>query len=169
MITRQTPTRARYLPAVAILALATLACLLPAVPTHAQSGGGYDLSWNTTDGPGAITRGAGYALVASVGQPEAGDSTGGDYALTGGFLAAPLFPGPTLPGDCNADGKVGAGDLSALVLEIFDGDGSAAADAPGGTYAGDPVGCDANGDALIGAGDLSCAVLIVFNGAGACN
>ncbi len=72
------------------------------------------------------------------------------------------------PGDCNGDGTVDAGDISALVLEIFDGDGSLPADAPGGTFAGDPVGSDANSDGVVDAGDISCAVLLIFNGPGAC-
>jgi hypothetical protein len=72
------------------------------------------------------------------------------------------------PGDCNGDGAVDAGDISALVLEIFDGDGSDPADTPGGTFPGDPVGCDANCDGVVDAGDISCVVLIIFNGPGAC-
>jgi hypothetical protein len=72
------------------------------------------------------------------------------------------------PGDCNGDGAVDAGDISALALEIFDGDGSDPADTPGGTFPGDPVGCDANCDGVVDAGDISCVVLIIFNGPGAC-
>lgn len=72
------------------------------------------------------------------------------------------------PGDCNADTSVNAGDISALVLEIFDGDGSNPAAAPGGTFPGNPVGCNANQDASIDAGDISCTVLIIFNGPAAC-
>jgi hypothetical protein len=69
--------------------------------------------------------------------------------------------------DCNADTAVDAGDLSALTLEIFDGDGSDPAQTPGGDFAGNPA-CDANADNTIDAGDLSCAVLIAFEGPGAC-
>jgi hypothetical protein len=75
---------------------------------------------------------------------------------------------PRARGDCNADDLVDAGDQSALVLEVFDGDGSSAANAVGGSFAGDPVGCDANVDAMIDAGDQSCLVLIAFGGASAC-
>jgi uncharacterized protein YkwD len=71
-------------------------------------------------------------------------------------------------GDCNGDRSVNAGDISALSLELFDGDGTAAANAPGGTFPGQPGGCDANADAVINAGDVSCTVLLVFNGPGAC-
>ena len=55
-----------------------------------------------------------------------------------------------------------------MILEIFDGDGAAAVDAPGGTFGGDVYGCDANVDDIIDAGDISCAILIIFNGQGAC-
>jgi len=72
------------------------------------------------------------------------------------------------PGNVNGDSKIDAGDISALVLEIFDGDGNAAGDAAGGTFAGNPVGADPNQDTKIDAGDISCLVLIIFDGPGAC-
>ena len=62
-----------------------------------------------------------------------------------------------LYGDCNADATVNAGDLSALVLEIFN---------PG--QFGNS-GCDSNQDSGVNAGDLSCTVLIIFNAPGACS
>jgi hypothetical protein len=71
-------------------------------------------------------------------------------------------------GDCNSDGRVDAGDISALVLEIFDGDGMLASDAPYGSFYGNPLGCDANADGRIDAGDIPCTVLIYFEGPGAC-
>ncbi len=71
------------------------------------------------------------------------------------------------PGDANNDGKIDAGDISALVLEIFDGDGTAAGDASGGSYAG-CAGADSNQDGVIDAADIVCIVLQIFNGPGAC-
>ena len=73
---------------------------------------------------------------------------------------------PEIAGDCNCDGAVDAGDISALVLEIFDGDGNDPADTPGGTFPGDPVGCNANGDTVVDAGDISYTVLLIFGGSG---
>ena len=68
-------------------------------------------------------------------------------------------------GDCDFDGEnVGELDLSALVQEIFDGDGSSPIGAIGGTHDGDPIGCDADGDGDIGVHDISCVVLIIFTG-----
>jgi hypothetical protein len=75
---------------------------------------------------------------------------------------------PNPRGDCNGDTQVDAGDISACVLEIFDGDGSFWKDAPGGTFRGTPYGCDSNGDTTIDAGDIVCTVLTIFNGPGAC-
>ena len=40
---------------------------------HAQTGGGYDLTWNTIDGGGYMfSTGGGYSLGGTMGQPDAG-------------------------------------------------------------------------------------------------
>ncbi len=66
-------------------------------------------------------------------------------------------------GDCNADGQLSAGDLTAGGLEIFDGDPPQFWHAPGGSFAGDPVGCNAQGDDdVIDAGDVACTVRLLF-------
>lgn len=70
-------------------------------------------------------------------------------------------------GNCNGDGIVDAGDLSAVVQELFDGDGAGAADVAGGTFAG-TLGCDANEDAVIDAADVSCVVQRIFAVSDAC-
>jgi hypothetical protein len=46
---------------------------------------GYDLSWYTIDGGGAISTGGSYALGGSIGQPAVGVLSGGTYTLSGGF------------------------------------------------------------------------------------
>ncbi len=51
----------------------------------AQSGGGYDLTWNTIDDGGGTSTGGAYSLSGTIGQPEAGSMSGGAYALNGGF------------------------------------------------------------------------------------
>lgn len=76
-----------------------------------------------------------------------------------------ILPGAL--GDCNGDGLVDAGDLSALVLEIFDGDDVLPENTPGGTFPGNPVGCNPNQDVVVDAGDLSCTVLIIWGGGSA--
>ena len=52
----------------------------------AQSGSGYDLTWNTVDGGGDTSIGGGYALMGTIGQSDAGlPMNGGGYLLAGGF------------------------------------------------------------------------------------
>ncbi len=72
---------ARY---VVLLALA----LLIAVPAVVLATGGYDLSWWTVDGGGhtfSTSADGVYSLGGTIGQPDAGLLTGGDYTLAGGF------------------------------------------------------------------------------------
>jgi hypothetical protein len=59
---------------------------VPCATIQAQTGGRYDLTWNTVDG-GSISSatGGGYSLGGTIGQPEAGAAVGGGYSLTGGF------------------------------------------------------------------------------------
>lgn len=68
------------------LLLAVLLSLALAVGAAAQSGGGYDLSWNTLDGGGHTwSTGGSYSLGGTIGQPDAGVLSGGSYTLAGGF------------------------------------------------------------------------------------
>ena len=94
-------------------------------------------------------------------EPSFGTNMGSSidgYAINGGVT---IVTG--IPADCNGDQVVNAGDLSATILEIFDGDGSNPADAPNGEFPGSPIGCDANSDNRINAGDIACNILIIFN------
>jgi hypothetical protein len=70
----------------ALLALASiLAVTLPGA--LAQTGGGYDLTWNTMDGGGVIeSTGGSFSLSGTIAQPEVGAILdGGAYSLIGGF------------------------------------------------------------------------------------
>lgn len=74
-----------------------LAAAIGAGVAQAQSGGGYDLHWNTLDAGGQATSGAnGYALNGTVAQADAGVPAGGanGYGLRGGF-----WPGVHEAGD----------------------------------------------------------------------
>ena len=52
----------------------------------AQSGSGYDLTWNTVDVGGDTSTGSGYTLAGTIGQSDAGLLlNGGGYSLVGGF------------------------------------------------------------------------------------
>ncbi len=67
------------------LLVIALFALLTAV-TVAQSGGGYDLTWNTVDSGGyTFSMGGGYSLGGTIGQTDAGVLSGGSYTLVGGF------------------------------------------------------------------------------------
>jgi len=67
--------------------LALVALLTASVHlVHAQSGGGYDLSWNTIAGGGVtFATGGSYSLGGTIGQPDTGASSGGNYVLLSGF------------------------------------------------------------------------------------
>ena len=75
-------TRIRLLQTV--LLTAVLLVLMLAIPALAQNGVPYDLGWWTADA-GGYTAGGAYALRGTIGQPDAGTMSGGDYTLTGGF------------------------------------------------------------------------------------
>jgi hypothetical protein len=66
---------------IALLAIST--CLLPAAAT-AQS---YSIDWHTIDGGGGTSTGGVYSVSGSIGQPDAGSMSGGNYSLDGGFWA----------------------------------------------------------------------------------
>ena len=73
-----------------VRSITILALLLFASPALAQSGGDYDLSWNTIDGGGGTSAGGDFVLSGTIGQPDAGPLlTGGPYALSGGFWFGP--------------------------------------------------------------------------------
>lgn len=74
----------------ALIILLALSLTRGAHSASAQSGGGYDLSWNTIDAGGGASTGGAYALTGSLGQPDAGSLLGGQYTLNGGFWAVPV-------------------------------------------------------------------------------
>src|SRR6185436_4115363 len=70
---------------------------LLAARLHAQS---YTIDWFTIDGGGGTSTGGVYAVSGTIGQPDAGQLSGGNFTLSGGFwggLFAIQQPGaPTL-------------------------------------------------------------------------
>ncbi len=61
----------------------------------------YDLTWHTIDGGGAMrSTGGDFELSGTIGQPDAGAMSGGNFTLTGGFWFE------VVPSDCNEDGVV---------------------------------------------------------------
>jgi uncharacterized membrane protein len=68
------------------LILLALTLVVGVSSSQAQSGGGYDLTWSTIDGGGAtFSTGGSYSLGGTIGQPDAGQISGGAYTLGGGF------------------------------------------------------------------------------------
>jgi uncharacterized membrane protein len=79
------------------LKLILTACLvlLAGTVVLAQSGGVYDLSWNTVDaGGGTFSTGGIYSLGGTAGQPDAGQMSGGTYTLGGGFWGGGAVAAP---------------------------------------------------------------------------
>ncbi len=73
----------------------------------------YAIDWHTVDGGGEMfSTGGTYELGGTIGQPDAGAMTGGDYSLTGGFWALP--PCWCLS-DMNNDGVRNGQDVRAFV------------------------------------------------------
>lgn len=71
---------------VIICMLVLLIALLAASQTViAQTGGGYDLSWNTLASGGATTGGT-YTMDSAIGQPFAGKTSSSPYELCAGYL-----------------------------------------------------------------------------------
>lgn len=59
----------------------------------------YSIDWHTIDGGGGVSTGGVYSVSGTIGQPEDGAMSGGNYTLTGGFwgmIAAVQTPGAPL-------------------------------------------------------------------------
>jgi hypothetical protein len=86
------PGQRRFL----LLALAGAAVLLclGGAPLY---GATYEINWYTVDGGGGASAGGGYTLTGTVGQPDAGTMSGGNFSLQGGFWS-------------------GAGELESLII-----------------------------------------------------
>ncbi len=50
-----------------------------------RAGGQYSLDWSTADGGGGTSTGGVYAVSGTIGQPDAGRMSAGNFSLTGGF------------------------------------------------------------------------------------
>jgi hypothetical protein len=87
-----TSKRGKWASSIILIAAAAL-FLLAGLALHqaqdialALSSGDYDLTWWTVDGGGAtFSQGGDYSLGGTIGQPDAGAMSGGDYTLSGGF------------------------------------------------------------------------------------
>ena len=65
--------------------LRSIHVLLFLILTTAAAGAQYKLSWYTIDGGGGRSSGGDFSLTATIAQPDAAWSSGGEYELLGGF------------------------------------------------------------------------------------
>jgi hypothetical protein len=85
--------RVSYLGKAAMLtALVAVFLLILSAWVYAQSGGSYDLAWNTLGGGGGSNIGGSYTLNGTIGQPGAGVLSSGGYNLVGGFWWSEQVP-----------------------------------------------------------------------------
>ncbi len=66
--------------------LILLACTILTMSAFAD----YEISWHTIDAGGGTSTGGTYTLTGTIGQPDAGDMSGDNYTLSGGFWPAEL-------------------------------------------------------------------------------
>jgi hypothetical protein len=108
------------------LGLATVAgavalCLALAAP--AQTGDGYDLTWNTVDGGGGASTDGQLTVEGTAGQADAAtvSPADGTYAVVGGFWVA--FAGTPIGGcvgDCSGNGMVTVDEIVLGVNILLD-------------------------------------------------
>lgn len=77
---------------VALSLLALLALNIRITYAAPRTTAGYAIDWWTVDGGGGqLLSGAPYTLQGTVGQPDAGAESGGNYDLSGGFWYVDVF------------------------------------------------------------------------------
>jgi len=68
--------------------------------------------------PGGTSGGGGFQLEGTIGQPDAGVATGGDFVLSGGFWAGGANTTPPCPEDLDGDGTVDFDDLLGVLASF---------------------------------------------------
>ena len=120
----------------------------------------FELDWFTIDGGGDMwTTGGDFELSGTIGQPDAGVMSGGEFELVGGFWAG-VAAGPQFElGDLNCDGTLDAFDIDPFVLALTDPTGYQAA------YPDcDRMNADCNEDGVIDAFDIDPFVELLTGG-----
>jgi len=108
------------------------------------------LDWHTIDAGGSMrTAGGDFELSGTIGQPDAGGMTGGDYALAGGFWPGVSSESEPCFGDLNGDLTIDLADLAQLLGSYGTTSGATYADG------------DLNGDGAVDLSDLA-ALLGVY-------
>ncbi len=103
-----------------------LACA--SVTANAQE---FRIDWYSVDGGGVVgSTGGTFEMSSTIGQPDAGVMTGGNFELSGGFWAGAV-PQCACLGDMNSDGKRDGADISAFVGCVIGGGSCVCADVNG--------------------------------------
>lgn len=95
----------------------------------------FAIDWFTIDGGGGTSTGGNFVLQGTIGQPDAGVMSGGQFTLTGGFWALPVQTGPTCPAcaaDFDEDGGVTPADVGAFFVAFEAGEVCGDVDLDGG-------------------------------------
>ena len=116
---RPTTSQGALIAAFAVFALSSAATAQP-----------FDLTWHSIDGGGGFSAGGDFELEGTLGQPDAGILTGGNFELSGGFWAGAV-PQCACLGDMNADGDRNGADISAFVGCVIQGGSCVCADVNG--------------------------------------
>jgi hypothetical protein len=91
--------RTRSRPVYAAFTLQIQMGILVALGFCASAFAQYSIDWSTVDGGGGASTGGVYTISGTIGQPDAGRMSGGNYTLEGGFwgiVAAVQTPGAPL-------------------------------------------------------------------------
>ncbi len=102
--------------------VAAIAALALSVTVWAQTAGELTLPWFSLDGGGGTSANGDFTLDGTIGQPDAGRLTRGDFAVEGGFIPGvavlPVVAGTC--GDLDGDGIVDVSD-AIIILQIVVG------------------------------------------------
>jgi hypothetical protein len=77
--------RLTFLLLLVVIASALLAGIVLVKSAAAQTGDGFDLSWNVIGGGGGKSTGSGFTVEGTIGQPVVGLSSDAEYTLQHGF------------------------------------------------------------------------------------
>lgn len=121
----------------ALLGLAVVGALASAAQAQ------FSIPWSTIDGGGGTSTGGSFVLKGTIGQPDAGKSAGGNFALSGGFWSLGVDAG--CPADLDDGSGTGTSDGAVTIddllyfLVVFEA-GDVGADLDNGSGVGIPDG-----------------------------
>jgi hypothetical protein len=127
----------------------------------------FDLSWYTIDGGGVtFATGGDFEMGGTIGQPDAGAMSGGDFELSGGFWFVATSGAPCegqVLGDANCDGTLNFDDIDCFVSAIIGPDEWISC-APGCDASNYLCANDVNKDGSVGFDDIDQFVTCIVEG-----